>query len=163
MAVTATIVVGRDGSTTKGGRSSGVGSNADREKFLERRTSADCILIGGNTARNEPYQRTPVPVVVISHSLINSLDHNRKAYWWNTSPEDALARARKLFGENILVEAGPGLLSYLVNAGLIDCLELSVTDVEGGENVLEYRALLSHFSHVQEREANGTLFFTAQK
>lgn len=163
MAVTATIVVGRDGSTTKGGGSSGVGSSADREKFLARRRSADCILIGGNTARTEPYQRTPVPVVVISHSMINSLTHNRQAYWWNTSPEDALARARRLFGENILVEAGPRLISYLVNAGLVDCLELSVTDIEGGENPLDYHSLLAQFAQVREKEVNGTRFFTAQK
>ena len=163
MPVTATLVVGRDGSTTKGGRSSGVTSAIDRETFLARHRNADCIIIGGNTARNEPYQRTPVPVVVLSRSMVNTLAHNRQAHWWNTSISDALTRARRLFGENILVEAGPQLIRESVHQGLIDVLELSVTDIDGGENVIDYRALLAKFSQVSEKVVDGTHFFTAQK
>ena len=163
MTVTATLVVGKDGSTTKAGRSSGVASPADRERFLTRRRSADCIVIGGNTARTEPYQRTPAPVVVISHSMINALSHNRQAYWWNTTPQAALSRAAQLFGENILVEAGPTLISYLAREGLIDCLELSVTEIEGGENPIDYQSLLKAFSKIEETIVGDTRFFTAQK
>ena len=163
MPVTATLVVGRDGSTTKGGRSSGVASAIDRETFLARRRGADCIIIGGNTARTEPYQRTPAPVVVLSRSMVNSLAHNRRAYWWNTSPADAIARARRLFGEEILVEAGPRLIVDCIKEGLIDVLELSVTDIEGGENICDYQSLLSAFSTVEEKTIDGTRFFTARK
>lgn len=163
MPVVATLVVGRDGSTTKGGRSSGVTSAIDRETFLARRRSVDCIIIGGNTARNEPYQRTPVPVVVLSRSMVNSLAHNRRAYWWNCSISDALVRAKRLFGENILIEAGPQLILESVNRDLIDVLELSVTDIDGGENVIDYRALLEKFARVDEKIVDGTHFFTAQK
>jgi riboflavin biosynthesis pyrimidine reductase len=63
--IIATLVVGSDGSTSKDGSSRGVSSSADRSRFLERRRSVDAILIGGNTARNEPYRKTPVPVVVV--------------------------------------------------------------------------------------------------
>lgn len=86
MTVTVTLVVGSDGSTTKDGSSAGVTTAADRSEFLARRRTADCILIGGNTARTEPYHRTPVPVVVISRSLINPLADNRLAHCWNLSP-----------------------------------------------------------------------------
>ena len=163
MPVVATLVVGRDGSTTKGGRSSGVTSAIDRETFLARRRSVDCIIIGGNTARNEPYQRTPVPVVVLSRSMVNSLAHNRRAHWWNCSISDALVRAKRLFGENILIEAGPQLILESVNGDLIDVLELSVTDIDGGENVIDYHALLEKFARVDEKIVDGTHFFTAQK
>ena len=163
MTVTATLVVGRDGATTKDGRSAGVASASDRTAFLARRRAADCILIGGNTARTEPYQRTPVPVVVISRSMINHLANNRRALWWNTSVEDALARAERLFGQNILVEAGPALIQELVSRGLIDRLELSVTNVAGGENSIDIAALLSHFSTTQETVVDGTRFVTALK
>ena len=83
MAVIATLVVGADGSTTKGGTSQGVTSGADRAQFLEHRRLADCIFIGGNTARTEPYLRTPVPVVVISHQLNNPLASNPLAHLWS--------------------------------------------------------------------------------
>jgi riboflavin biosynthesis pyrimidine reductase len=63
--VIATLVVGSDGSTAKDGSSRGVTSTLDRARFLERRRHVDAILIGGNTARCEPYRKTPVPVVVI--------------------------------------------------------------------------------------------------
>lgn len=163
MAVTATLVVGRDGSTRKNGRSAGVASSADRAAFLARRRLADCILIGGNTARNEPYQRTPAPVVVISRSMINHLAHNRRAHWWNASAEEALTRAQRLFGPNILVEAGPTIIISLADQGLIDRLELSVTDVDGGEDPIDYQALLSKFSSVNENVIDSTRFFTALK
>lgn len=163
MAITATLVVGKDGSTSKGGRSAGVASSADRAAFLARRRSADCILIGGNTARNEPYQRTPVPVVVISRSMINVLSNNRRALWWNTSPEEGLQRAKRLFGENILIEAGPEIIHALIDKGLIDCLELSITDVTGGENPIDVDALLLKFSQHDEVVRDNTRFITALK
>jgi len=163
MAVTATLVIGRDGSTTKGGRSSGVASAADRSTFLARRRDVDCILIGGNTARTEPYQRTPAPVVVISHSMVNALANNRKAYWWNTSPEEAIERAKRMVGEKILVEAGPELITYCAERGLLESLELSVTDVVGGENPIDYQKLLTYFSNVSEKSVDGTRFITALK
>ena len=56
MAVFASLVVGSDGSTTKGGNSRGITSGVDRTAFLSRRRSADFLLIGGETARAEPYQ-----------------------------------------------------------------------------------------------------------
>mgnify|MGYP006266078383 CR=1 FL=1 len=163
MTVTATLVVGKDGSTSKNGRSAGVASSADRAAFLARRRLADCIIIGGNTARNEPYQRTPVPLVVISHSMINPLVNNRRAHWWNTSAEEAISLASRLFGSNILVEAGPALISTLVANGLIDRLELSVTEIEGGENPLNFNELLKHFTKIHENNIEGTRFITAQK
>jgi riboflavin biosynthesis pyrimidine reductase len=76
--IIATLVVGSDGSTAKDGSSRGVTSTLDRARFLERRRHVDAILIGGNTARTEPYRKTPVPVVVISTSMINALADNRQ-------------------------------------------------------------------------------------
>jgi len=66
VSIVATLVVGSDGSTSKESRSAGVSSDADRQVFLQRRREVDCIIIGGNTARHEPYNPTPVPLIVIS-------------------------------------------------------------------------------------------------
>lgn len=163
MSVIASLVVAQDGSTAKGGQSSGVASIEDRKRFLARRREADCIIIGGNTARSEPYHRTPVPVVVISRSLINSLADNRLALWWNTSPALAIARAQKTFGENILVEAGPVLVSEMIREGLIDGLELSVTELFGGEGKIDYQALLKAFPKVREMKVGETTFYSASR
>jgi riboflavin biosynthesis pyrimidine reductase len=163
MSVIASLVVAKDGSTIKGGLSSGVASIEDRKRFLARRRKADCIIIGGNTARNEPYQRTPVPVVVISRSVVNSLANNRLAFWWNTTPEKAIARARKTFGENILIEAGPHLVSEMIEAGQVDGLELSVTQEVGGEDRIDYQKLLGKFPKVVESRVGETTFYSASR
>jgi riboflavin biosynthesis pyrimidine reductase len=162
MAIMATLVVGADGSTSKGSHSSGVTSSVDRKKFLARRRLADCILIGGKTARIEPYHRTPVPVVVISRSMINALADNRLAHWWNLSPVEGLKRAQVKFGPNILIEAGASMITELLEARAIDSLELSVTKVMGGENAVDIKSLLGYFKNVEESQEEGTLFYSAR-
>ena len=163
MTVTVTLVTGADGSTSKGGTSAGVSSAADRTAFLARRRAADCILIGGNTARTEPYQRTPVPVVVISRALINPLANNRLAHCWNLSPEKALDRAIKTFGPQVHVEAGASIIQELLDAGRIDALELSITEVVGGEDKIDLDLVLNYFSRKSERVIDGTRFISAQR
>jgi len=159
--VIASLVVGSDGSTSKEGRSAGVSSAADRRTFLARRRSADALLIGGNTARNEPYQKTPVPVVVVSKSMLNPLSNNRLVHWWNCDPIEALARAQRLFGETIVIESGVSIIEELIAAKKVDQLELSVTSVIGGEDKIDYKKLLNKFSTVTERIEEETTFYTA--
>jgi riboflavin biosynthesis pyrimidine reductase len=161
--IIATLVVGSDGSTAKDGTSRGVTSTLDRARFLERRRQVDAILIGGNTARTEPYRKTPVPVVVISTSMINSLADNRQAYRWNASPSEALERARRLFGPTILVEAGTSIILELLSLNFIDRLELSVTTVTGGEDRIDIQQMLSHFTSVTSENEGETTFYTATR
>jgi riboflavin biosynthesis pyrimidine reductase len=163
MAVFATLVVASDGSTSKGGSSRTIASGADRTEFLSRRRSADFILIGGATARCEPYHRTPVPVVVISRSMVNALADNRSAYWWNASPIQALERGIKKFGGNVLVEAGATLIFELIEQNALDGIYLSVTPESGGDHKIDYRDLLGKFAEVTHREVDGTHFYTATK
>jgi riboflavin biosynthesis pyrimidine reductase len=159
--IIATLVVGSDGSTSKDGTSRGVTSTLDRARFLERRRHVDAILIGGNTARSEPYRKTPVPVVVISTSMINALADNRQAYWWNASPSEAIQRAQRLFGPTILIEAGTSIILELLALNIIDRLELSVTKVSGGEDRIDIQKMLSHFSQVTSESEGETTFYTA--
>ena len=163
MAVIATLVVGADGSTTKGGTSQGVTSGADRAQFLEHRRLADCIFIGGNTARTEPYLRTPVPVVVISHQLNNPLASNPLAHLWSLSPVAGLVKAIATFGPRIHVEAGATMISELISAGQIDQLELSITSITGGELRVDIDALLEVFTTQEEKVIDGTRFILASR
>jgi dihydrofolate reductase len=93
--------------------------------------------------------------------MINAIPSNRLALWWNTTPEKALLRAKKSFGENILVEGGPELVTYLADRGLIDGLELSVTQATGGDEKFDYQALLAKFSNVAQEVVAETIFYSA--
>lgn len=162
MAVFASLVVGSDGSTTKGRNSRGIASGVDRTAFLARRRSADFLLIGGQTARTEPYHRTPVPVVISSRSMISALADNRLAHWWNLSPTEALAKGIKLFGPSVLVESGPAIINELIENKAIDGIYLSVTSVVGGEYPIDTERLLANFQEVKREEIDGTTFIEAQ-
>ena len=162
MSVFASLVVGADGSTSKNGSSSGISSGVDRTTFLSRRRNADFILIGGQTARAEPYHRTPVPVVVASRSMINALADNRLAHWWNLSPVSALEKGVKKFGPNVLVEAGPRLVNELIQARVLDGIYLSITSVTEGEDLIHTEELLSNFSSIKRDESEGTFFIEAK-
>jgi len=161
MSTSASLVVGADGSTTKFGSSSGVSSAADRSAFLKRRRSFDAILIGGNTARTEPYSSSPVPLIVISRRMINPLPENPQVHLWNTTPAQALGLARIEFGKRILVEAGVGMLKELLDDKLIDEFFLTVTREQGGENYINWSKILKSFAHCEKSEMDGTLFFHA--
>lgn len=163
MPVIATLVAGADGSTSKNGNSAGVTTALDRSEFLQRRRLADCIIIGGNTARTEPYQRTPVPVVVLSRALINPLSGNRLAHCWNLSPAKAVDKALETFGPRIHIEAGATILDELVRAGRIDELELSITAVKDGEDKMDIEEILTHFTITQDVTLEGTRFISAKK
>lgn len=162
MAVFASLVVGSDGSTTKGGNSRGIASGVDRTAFLTRRRSADFILIGGQTARSEPYHRSPVPVVIASRSMINALTDNRLAHWWNLSPTAAIAKGIKEFGSNVLVESGPAIINELIENKVLDGIYLSVTSVVGGEYPIDIEKLLGNFQEVNREVIDGTTFITAK-
>ena len=163
MSVVATLVVGVDGSTSKESRSAGVSSPADRKIFLQRRREVDCIIVGGNTARHEPYNRTPVPLVVISRSLVNPVQGNHLALLWNCSPVHAVEKARAQFGEKILIEGGITLINDLVKNKIIDRLELSVTPETGGEGIIDWKELIARFDSYEITEDEGTFFYHAIK
>jgi len=158
MSIAATIVIGSDGSSTLRGSSTEVTSAADRATFLQRRRTVDCIIIGGNTARNEPYSKTPVPLVIVSKQAHPNLP---KAHVWNLDPKDAVNKARKEFGENILIEGGASFISYLLDHNMVDVLELSVTPASGGADLLDYKKYLSLADSVSESVVSDTTFYTA--
>jgi riboflavin biosynthesis pyrimidine reductase len=161
VSVIATLVVGSDGSTSKESRSAGVSSPADRQVFLQRRREVDCIIVGGNTARHEPYNRTPVPLIVISRSLVNPVQGNHLAHFWNCSPKQAVEKAQMQFGDKILIEGGVRMINELIDQSIIDELELSVTPASGGQDRVDWKGLLAKFAHCQSREVDGTTFYSA--
>ena len=161
MSTSASLVVGADGSTTKFGSSRGVTSQADHSDFLARRRNVDAIIIGGNTARSEPYEKTPVPLVIVSRRTTHPVPKNPQAHLWNTSPAQAINRARAEFGDRVLVEGGVSMLTELLAMNLIDDFFLTVTQVKDGEKPIDWKELLSSFAHIEKNEIDETLFFHA--
>jgi riboflavin biosynthesis pyrimidine reductase len=159
VSIVATIVVGADGSSTIKGSSTEVTSAADRATFLQRRRLVDCIIIGGNTARNEPYSKTPVPLVVVSRQAHPKLP---AAHVWDLDPKDALTKALQEFGENILIEGGASFISNLLEQNLVDVLELSVTHATGGADIFDYERFLSLAHSVNKKVVSDTTFYTAE-
>ena len=159
----ATLVMGSDGSTAKDGSSAGVSTNTDRERFLKRRREFDCIIIGGNTARSERYAITPCPLVVISRHKSNVLITNPNAVWWNLDPAEALAKAKREFGPDVLIEAGPGLLNEFLKLGLVDQLEISITPITGGDHLIDLNEALRGFEITEDQKVDDTRFVTAKK
>lgn len=143
----ANFVMGEDGSTSFGGNSKALSSNLDRSRFHEIRARASAILIGGQTARTEPYQATPVPLIIISKSgdIPDSVRANPKSLIWDLDPIAALAKAKEEFGENILVEAGAKLLREYLLANLIDELYFTISQKSGGESVYDLNSLTRNF------------------
>jgi dihydrofolate reductase len=153
MSVTATIVAGHDGATAIAGSSAGITSPTDKGLFLARRRKA-----GGNTARNEPYARTPVPLVVISRQSHPNLP---AAHVWNIEPCEGIEKARNEFGQNILIEGGAAFITYLLDRNAIDCLELSITKASGGTDIFEFEKYLKIANNVTKNVIEDTTFYTA--
>ncbi|NDD79304.1 MAG: pyrimidine reductase, partial [Actinobacteria bacterium] len=84
--VSANLIVGSDGSTSINGSSMGLSNDEDRRRFQQLRQKSDLIVIGGNTARREPYKRTPVPLYILTHSKIKLQPKNQLAKQFQLTP-----------------------------------------------------------------------------
>ena len=150
--VEANLVIGSDGSTSKNGSSIDLSSTADRARFHEIRSKADAILIGGATARCEPYKKTPVPLFIVTHSLLKLQPKNQLARQLNVDPITALTEIEKFFADRkqvqLLVEAGPKMLQILIDNKKINILHLTINQAKTGENKIDIDKLIKNFKLV---------------
>ena len=160
MTVSANIILGADGSTSRGGSSAGLTDLADRSRFHNIRSAADAILIGGNTARTEPYGKTPIPLVIISaqNEIPDLVRANPMVNIWDLPPMVALEKARAEFGPNILIEAGPELLREFLRQGVIQELFITLSSQTGGTNKVELTELIAGFVEASREKVSGTIF-----
>lgn len=143
--VFANLVSGADGSTRFGNDSTALSSPRDRSRFHELRALADAIFIGGNTARTAPYTKTSKPLFVLTRSidLPSQVEINDKARALNLEPTAALQSIFKTGVARILVEGGPGLLTALLTADLLDSLFLTVTNATPNQNQIDLKELMA--------------------
>jgi riboflavin biosynthesis pyrimidine reductase len=144
--VQANLVIGADGSTTIHGSSKGLSSAVDRERFHKLRQSAQAILIGGNSARNEPYTKTPTRLIVVTADKnLESKLGNPLAEFWNVPPLKAISKFQSEGIRSVLVEGGVNLLGPLLAAKVIDDFFLTKTSKFDGENKIDLPDLLSGY------------------
>ncbi len=165
--VTANLIVGKDGSTSKSGSSTPLSTQEDRDRFNALRLKNDLILIGGNTARREPYKRTPIPLYILTHTKVRLQPKNQLAKQFSLSAKEMIAEIGNKFesgkeGINLLVEAGPSLLTQMISDSLIDQLYLTVNLDQTGDNQISISDLTSSFELV-ESEIVGSCEFRIYK
>lgn len=153
--VSANLIVGVDGSTTANGSSIGLSNDEDRQRFHQLRGESDLILIGGNTARREPYKRTPIPLYILTHSKVKLQPKNQLAKQFQLTPKQLLEEVGGKFESSselpikLLVEAGPKLLLEMISQSLVDYLYLTVSLNKKGENKVDIDELTKDFRLVR--------------
>lgn len=159
MALIASLVVGSNGATTLGGKSRPLSTPIDRERFLKRHRSASAFIIGKKSAILESYAAANVPIFVFSrssdaltlpHPLMQQVTVNR-----GDLAEISRRIDQRIEGE-IVVEAGVSLLIALINVGVIDQWELSISPLKGDGDFLDYERFLKKFDVSEEVAADGT-------
>ena len=158
MTIIASLVVGSDGSTSLRGNSAALSTQADRSRFLLMHRGAGAIIIGSSTAQADPYRAQKCPVYVFSRRA--DADISAPLILVHTPDDDAINNAvQRIQAENkspVVVEAGPSLLLKLINLGLIDSLQLSISPLSGGEHRITIDDLLAQFSIVKREVVDGT-------
>ena len=166
---TANLIVGKDGSTTLAGSSIGLSTDEDRRRFHELRSKNDLILIGGNTARREPYKRTPIPLYILTHTKVRLQPKNQLVKQFALTPAQMIEEIKSSFNPdqssaiNILVEAGPTLLKQMIDEGLIDNLYLTVNLEKTGESPLSIADLTKGFELISRENITPCEFFHYKK
>jgi riboflavin biosynthesis pyrimidine reductase len=165
----ANLIVGKDGSTTLNGSSMGLSTDEDRRRFHNLRSRNDLILIGGNTARREPYQRTPIPLYIITHSKLRLQPKNNLVKQFSMEAAQLIAEIRATFNSEqitpikVLVEAGPTLLMEMISQGLVDNLYLTINRERTGEQPIDIRDLTKDFKLISREQVESCNFLLYEK
>ena len=146
-----------DGVTDVAGRSGPLGGPTDRDVLLALRANADVVLVGAGTVRAEQYRApsaSPLPIVVVTRSCQLDFDSSLFTSGWGmlATTVDAPPTSVRTFraGEGdvdlsliiqqlrnelnarvIHVEGGPDLNTSLLQADLVDAINLTISPFIG--------------------------------
>lgn len=184
------MIASLDGATAVDGRSGGLSCPADSELLHALRATADVVMVGAATVRAEGYgpPRKPGLKVGVVTSKGTGLDFESPLFTSGAgfliTTEDApelpvnavragqgrvdLARAvRRLGATFVHVEGGPALNGALLDAGLVDEINLTVSPhLVGGDSVRVTTgagAALQRMRLTQLLEEDGFLFSRYQR
>ena len=147
--VRANLVLSADGSTTLAGSSRGLSSPEDRRRFHQLRSEAHLIVIGGRTAHIEPYEKTPVPLIVFSRNPLtrHRASENPLAKTINTDPIEFLRERDRNEFPRVVVEGGIHLVRSLLEGQILDGLFLTVTKVTGDPSDMPSKDFIQLITH----------------
>ncbi len=158
IAVVANLVVGPNFATTLGGKSAPLSSGQDRGRFHSLRATADLILIGGETARVEPYGKTPCALAVLTRGEdLGRAATNPLAYLEHRTLAEIIAETKSQ-EKVLLIESGVKILHEIMNLGLLDELHLTVGSVGGDGNFFDEDLLQKNLTITSEEIAGDDRF-----
>jgi riboflavin biosynthesis pyrimidine reductase len=158
MALIASLVVGANSATTLDGGSAQLSTQPDRARFLKLHRSAGAIITGKNSAAAEDYSKTTVPIFVFSRKP-EKLIFEHPMMQQITVDRDLGEISRRIDARidgDVVIEAGPELLATMIEAGVVDELQLSVSPIEGDGNFIDVEKLLTHFVIEKEEQISST-------
>lgn len=126
-----------DGAVSLEGNSALLGGPTDREIFLHLHRSADSVLVGAETVRQDGYNPLPAHQVLVVVSESGDLGRNAAALTASGNTRvvsgDVRDVVRDLPGRLCVLEGGPNLNAQMLAADLVDeiCLTIAPRFVSG--------------------------------
>jgi riboflavin biosynthesis pyrimidine reductase len=126
-----------DGATAIDGNSAKLGGPTDREVFLHLHRSADCVLVGAQTIRQDSYSPLPAHQKLVVLSNTGDLGANTQALLDAGNTQIVTGDVHKivhdLSGNICVLEGGSNLNNQMLQANLIDeiCLTIAPMFVGG--------------------------------
>ena len=126
-----------DGATAIDGNSAKLGGPTDREVFLHLHRSADCVLVGAQTIRQDSYSPLPAHQKLVVLSNTGNLGANAQALLDAGNTQIVTGDVRNivhdLSGNICVLEGGSNLNNQMLQANLIDeiCLTIAPMFVGG--------------------------------
>ena len=149
------VVSGSGEFVDENGSSRGISNDLDRQLIGHLRRQSDVVVTGGNTARIEKY-RVPSHCALAVISSTFELDEER--FIRLSDPETAISKLNELGFERILLETGPSLSRYFLEAGLVDEFCLTVTNGDQVSAAKTVAGFNVDFQLLGASEVQGTLF-----
>jgi riboflavin biosynthesis pyrimidine reductase len=119
------VISGTGSFTDENGSSRGISNDLDRKLIGHLRRQSDVVVTGGNTARKEQYR---VPSHCALAVISNSFTLEEEGYIRLDDPAKAIATLTEMGFERILLETGPTLSKFFIEAGQVDEFCLTVTN-----------------------------------
>ena len=158
MAVIASFLLGANDASSLGGKSSPLSTPADRARFLARHRNAGAFIIGKQSAEIESYEKSSKPIFVFTRTMEPL--HFAHPLMQQVSVEKDLAEITRRIDQriegDIVVEAGGQLLLAMIEAGVIDLLELTISPINGDGHFVAREQLLRDFTIMSDEEVDGT-------
>ena len=154
MSVIATLVIGSNGATARGGASAALSTPADRQRFLALHRSAGAYITGRHSFSAESYAHSSAPVLILSRSCDEVV--GAKVIDSSNGLQNAMREIVRTFSAPIVVEAGASLFMELLKSGCIEECELSIVPVEGDSHFIDLDEVLSYLEITDDQMVDGT-------